>query len=236
MNTISKNDVEFFLQRALVNVPAEIVVKHRWLFETDRWNELVVSLLKQVISMDENRIRTIVGYLSNLDLIDIELLASLYNQNQGPDFSNPTVTRIKEFLEENNVVQAEINQSVIVLCELSYGFQTFFDSKVQLYLRHYGELILKELGSFFHFSNLSESEVVYAFTYWLQNVLNMPVSLVDAHMKVFCKDIGTEPDVLISAADDLDLNMALLDDVIQHYILSTKNKKKPKSKKVEEKN
>jgi hypothetical protein len=57
----------------------------------------------------------------------------------------------------------------------------------------------QDLGGIFHFTTLSPEEVTYAFTYWFQNVLNMPISLLDANIKAICHQYNFSPEELITA-------------------------------------
>jgi hypothetical protein len=78
--------------------------------------------------------------------------------------------------------------------------------------------MLRDLDRIFEFSALTEAEVRYAFTYWLQNVLNMPLSLIDENVRMFCAQHDLEPEQLFAAADELDVNLALVDDVVQLHL------------------
>ena len=78
--------------------------------------------------------------------------------------------------------------------------------------------MLRDLDLVFRFSTLGESEVKRAFTYWLQNVMNMPLSLMDEYVEVFSKDNHLKPEALFAAADELNINFALVDDLIQRHV------------------
>ena len=93
-----------------------------------------------------------------------------------------------------------------------------YQGKIQLYLRWYAELILNDLKRVFEFTALSETEARYALTLFLQNTTAMPISLRDRSIDAFCGKYKLTPEQLFSAADDLDINLALVDDVIQWYI------------------
>ena len=67
----------------------------------------------------------------------------------------------------------------------------------------------------FNFSGLNKKQANYAFTYWMQNVLNMPVSLSDEAVQNFSKTTGIEPAQLFAAADALDVNVAVIDDLVE---------------------
>jgi hypothetical protein len=93
-----------------------------------------------------------------------------------------------------------------------------YSGKVQYYLRYYGELMLRELEQEFRFSMLNEAEVKRAFTYWLQSVLNMPLLVADEHIDACCKENYLTPEKLFAAADKLNMNVALVGDLVQRHI------------------
>jgi len=127
--------------------------------------------------------------------------------------------RLREFLIDNGFKPNEAQNALITVCELAIGIQDSFGGKIQLYLRHYGELMLKELNQYFHFSTVSKDDAGLAWTYWLQNALYMPLSLFDDDVKKLCQEFNIEPRDLVAASDDIDLNLAFMDDVIGLYML-----------------
>src|SRR5262249_14956232 len=119
-------------------------------------------------------------------------------------------------LTEAGLSQDEARAGLKVLCETAIGIQDHFSGKVQLYLRSIGERLLNEIFHHFHFSDLKPEDVKYAFTLWLQNVAQLPLSLRDAHLITMCQAEGIVVDDLLTAADELDLNLAFVDDMVHH--------------------
>jgi hypothetical protein len=78
--------------------------------------------------------------------------------------------------------------------------------------------MVDELGTHFKFSKLTGSEVQNIFVLWMQNVLNMPIGLSTNAIQSYCKEMNIKYTDLLNAADRLDINVALLDDVIGEYI------------------
>ncbi len=118
------------------------------------------------------------------------------------------------FLQEHGFSQQESERLLTIVSEAASALSQQFDGKIQKYLRKYGELMLKEVPALFHFTTINSDQIGHAFTYWFQNVLNMPLSLVDSNIVAFCQDNGFEVANLIAAADRLDVNLALLDDLV----------------------
>jgi hypothetical protein len=64
---------------------------------------------------------------------------------------------------------------------------------------------------------MDQEQVRYAFTLWLQNVLNMPLSLQSRAVETFTNAIGLTSGQLFHAADEMDVNVALVDDLLHHF-------------------
>ena len=218
MSRNSPIDAEFLLRKALGSYGAALAINHPWVWEGERWQELVFALLAQVSDLPEDEVRVLAEQMQDLDLLDVLALAALRRGRPSADRKALLARRVVEILEEGGFSSEQAIRGLEAICEAALGFEEHFGGKVQDYLRRYGDLMLQELGRFFEFSALNDSETQTAFSYWLQNVLNMPISLLDADMRAFCEQHGLQPEELIAAADELDLNLALLDDLVQHVM------------------
>lgn len=213
---------QYLLRKTLTSMSSEFADFHPWLMESDRWNELVFAFLCRISDKPESEIRELTDIMSNLDLLDIQSLANLTREQIQADESS-IARHIQQLMEERGFSPEQAHQGLTTLCNLALGLQKHYDGKIQKYLRHYGELMLHDLDLMFNFSSLDRDDVKYAFTYWLQNALNMPISLVDRSFDDFCKQHNVEPDQFLMAADDLDVNLALVDDMIKLYMLNCKS-------------
>jgi hypothetical protein len=210
-----------YLLRKLVAGGEEIVSRHHpWLWEHNRWKELVFCILTQTVSGDQERLRVITDHLDILGLIQIESLAALVENGQVNFNNNRLADELLDFLMENGFEKTAAEKSVVSLAEVADGIHKNFDGKVQHYLRTYGELLLKDLPKKFKFSQLDSSQARQVFIFWMQNVLTLPLSLEDETMKIFAGRYGVEPADLIKEADEMGLNLSLLDDLIQASHLS----------------
>lgn len=218
MNATKNEEAQYLLRKLLTEEGPGLALNHPWLWEADRWKELVFALLTRVVSLPEDRARELTGNLNDLDLLDVAALANIGQDPKAPDLSNPHARHIIEELQEYGFSPEEARRALATICEAAVGLHKNFGGKVQAYLRSYGELMLREINRTFQFSALKDADVAFAFTYWLQNVLNMPLSLLDSNVLAFCEQHQLTPGQLIEAADDLDLNLAFLDDLVQRYL------------------
>ncbi len=215
--TKNNNDKAQYLLRKLLLFGEEATFLHRWIWEADRWKELVFALLTRVTMLPQDAVRAVTDQLHYMKLLKISTLVNLYKAHGAPDLTDSNARHILELLQEGGFKQAEAERGLTAICEAALGLHDYHASKVQNYLRSYGERMLQELGNTFRFSNLNEAEVNYAFRLWLQNVLNMPLQLQDEQMQKFCKQYELTQLDLLAAADEEDLNIALLDDLVHSY-------------------
>lgn len=211
-------EAKYILRKTLTTEGADLVLNHLWIWEVERWKELVFSLLTKVVKISEKEVRDLVNNLEELELLDITALSALFREHTRPDLEAPNARRILGLFQEKGLSEADAQRGLTVICEAALGLKAHYSSKVQHYLRHYGELMLHDIEKTFRFSVLDETEVKQAFTYWLQNVLNMPLSLTDENVEEFCKENNLTIEELFAAADELDMDFALVDDIAQRHL------------------
>lgn len=206
MNDAHVSEAKYLLRKLLNEYGPALSATHAWVWESDRWRELVFALLTQTSRLEETRLREIAEELDALELLEIRALAENGRLQRR---------RIVAVLAERGFTAEESSQAVSAIAEAARAFHQRFNGKVQHYLRRYGEQMLSEAAELFRSSGLDEERLKLALTYWLQNVLNMPLSLLDEPVRRFCAQNGLPPEALIAAADGLDLNLALVDDLVQ---------------------
>ena len=86
--------------------------------------------------------------------------------------------------------------------------------------------MIDELSENFSFTKIDKSDVEHAFTYWIQNVLNMPLNLETRSTDTFCERFKMTTKELVREADRLDVNLALLDDMILNWLVEEKEQEK----------
>lgn len=201
------------LRRVLATEGDDLALGQPWLWEFDRWKELVFALLARISPLPEVGLRLLVDRLADLDLLAVEALA------EDGD-TEPAAGRVVDLMVEAGMSAEAADRAQTTVVEAARGLREAWGGKVQKYLRHYAEAMLRELPESFTFTALAPDEVQSAFTYWLQNAVNLPLSLVDDSVLAFCDHYGFTPADLIEAADRIDLNLAVADDIAQVHVLA----------------
>jgi hypothetical protein len=191
-----------------------------WSWEMSRWYELVFCILVRLgePEVDASTAWALTSTLVDLDLLDVETVAEATDEGQQPDFSDPELDLLLRLVERFGFSADKARAAVTAIFEAALSLNERHDGKVQYYLRAYGEHMLAELRNHFQFSGLSEDDIQYIFAHWLQNVLNMPVVLAHPAMDQICDEFDLEAQDIVDVADDLDLNVALLDDILAEAV------------------
>ena len=77
------------------------------------------------------------------------------------------------------------------------------------------EAALEELADALGGAGVPADTLRFALTHWLQNATNAPLSLGHESVEAFCRKHELSAEQVRAAADDLDLNLALLDDLLE---------------------
>jgi hypothetical protein len=217
----NEKELEYRLRKLYIT-HIDSIGYHRWPIESQRWHELLFSLLFRVNSNQGDKIRDIIENLSTLELLDVNLLASIPEVNSGIDVNSTHAKRIAEILKEYEFTDRGIKNSILVMHEAAKSLKEHYDGKIQKYFRRYGQQMISEITQNFSFSNLNRKDLEFVFTFWLQNVLNMPISLNEPHISKFSKEFGIGVKEFIDVVDKTDLNIALADDLIRNWYFSKK--------------
>lgn len=223
MKKSNVSEVEFQLKK-LLSLYSDLFDYHQWPSEHERWVELVFALTVRVSDKVQSEIRTAIGVLDDSELLGIEELSTIPKTVDGVDLNYPHARRIAEILEESGFTIEESRNSILAMKEAAESLIKHNDGKIQKYLRKYGQRMVDELTDHFSFSKLSKADIKLAFTYWLQNVLNMPITLKTKVIDHFCKQIKCTEEDIIKEADTLNINVALVDDLILQYITDQEEK------------
>lgn len=188
----------------------EFLERYEWVWETDRWREMVFCLLA-ALDMDRMETARIAALVfGNLGLLDVDAVAG----NGSIDLERPPLRLMRDILIRLGYTAETSDVALTTIVEAAQGLQAHHESKVQKYLRVYGERMLAELGQTFAFSALSPDQTHYAFTLWLQNVLNMPIALYTKELDVIAGERGLSSQAVVDTADGIDFNLAVLDDLM----------------------
>ncbi len=182
---------------------------YAWMYETDRWAELIFCLLNQYNQRNTDSTRMAVSTLQYLGLLESEKLAVL----EIP--CNEDVVIVTYVLRKHGFSEEDIQRAVKLLAQVAKMIQKDYEGKIQRYLRHHGQVIRDELVNAFSGESLTTEQLRYAISHWLQNVLSLPVSLEHQAVIEFCNRNGVTLEDLMWASDELNLNTALVDDLLE---------------------
>ena len=163
--------------------------------------------------LDAATARNTISALGELGYLDLQELAALVPKCRSSRCREPLYEVLIQILKRQGLTAAQSRTGIITIAEAAHNIRQKHAGKLQLYLRRYGERMLAEIDEHFPFSRLSGAQRNKAFTHWLQNVLNMPISLAEPGLKAICEDFGVSFDELIAVADEVGLNLAMLDDM-----------------------
>lgn len=224
-------EIEFQL-RKLITKYSDFFAYHQWPSEHERWVELIFALVTRISKKPESEIRDIIEELDDLGLLDIEELSNIPKVGSDIDFNSPFAKRVIESLSESRYTEEgstisgftkeESIRCLLLMYETAKSLMEHHDGKIQKYLRKYGQQMVNEFADNFSFSGMDEKDLKNAVTYWLQNVLNMPVNLKIESINTFCNTLGISDEELIKEADNLNINVALLDDMIEQHMQDTR--------------
>lgn len=215
MTTASQPDPEalYQLRKAMAIEGPELLQGHPWVWEAERWKELVFALLTRIITVSEQEARELTERFFDLGLLGVHTLAAIHDP-----LVDPVARRMRELMTELDVSEEQADVAVMTVIEAAHGLEEHHQGKVQRYLRLYGELMIREIDQNFHFTRMNSMAITEAFVYWLQNVLNMPLPLNDDGVRAFCARYDLTPSELYDAADQTGLNLGLVDDLAQLHI------------------
>ena len=191
---------EFLLQRIERN-PG--LLEQPWADEGIRWAELVFCFLDQGRREEPAVTRHAVGVLTMLNLVSPAKLAQL-SASQSVVF--------RHVLSEAGWTTEEADKAIDALAACARSF--IKEGGAPRVLREESwamrERICAKLGTAGDIPGLST-----AIGHWLQNTCSLPVPVDRDDWERFAVGLGYSCDELIAAAEEIDLNIALIDDLIR---------------------
>jgi len=212
MSAEASDEAQFVLRSLLAQAEPDWRSHHVWFWEAQRWTELLVALLVRVASVPELEARALAGRMGLLELLDVAVLTERARNPRGPR-ARQHDARSRALFAESGIDPERGSQILDAFAEVALAVHERFGERIQRYLRRYGEEMLRELKRDFYINAISDAETADAFTYWLQNVVAMPLSLKSDDLMNLANAHGLEVDDLVSAADRMNLNVGLLDDL-----------------------
>jgi hypothetical protein len=181
-----------------------LIEGHQWFDERDRWVELVLALVARCTAISEHEVRLACMELTQKGLLDRPAAM------RAPDNREA----IQQVLKSHGLSPGEATKALIALTEVSENIDVEFNGKLQLYLRQSFDAVAEQMLTVFPVSVLSNENLRHAYRFWLQNVASAPLSLTHPNARTFCESRQVAWDEMIEAADDADINLALLDDIV----------------------
>ncbi len=184
---------------------------HQWPLESERWAELVLALLAQTVSWHDLDLRDVVDGMACAGLLEPTDLAAPADEK---GFSKG-IERVAAYLRETGVAEHEATRAARIVGAAASTLVLKYSGKVQRCLREHGKQVLDELAEVFEFGEMLPSGPKRtALILWLQNTLNLPLGLRTPAVEDYCRSRGFAYEELAEAADRIDLNLAVVDDLI----------------------
>lgn len=194
---------------------ASKISKTLWPWETARWYELVFCILTTIGEphVMAATVRGLTNTMSKLGLLELDALAGLTPSED--EKANSLLITIDTLLQQVGFTPEKSRSAVTAICEAASSIQKKYGGKVQNYFQKYGTYMLDQITEDFGFSDFDDAPQALAI--WLQNTLNMPVPASNPLADQACESLGVSYDALVKAANQQDINVALLDDALRAY-------------------
>lgn len=176
-----------------------------WADEGERWSELIFCLLITVREIGAADTRQAIAVMSSLDLIAPHRLASMEATERAI---------FERALSTAGWTEAEIAAGTELVVHAASVVARIFGIP-QLMLRRAAESMRDILVEDLSDGAPAGTDIRTAVGHWLQNTCNLPISVRDKEIDRFARVHGLTAGELTAAADELDLNLAVLDDVIR---------------------
>jgi hypothetical protein len=189
---------------------AELPESINWEDEADRWHELVLYILDETTDLPLPELRRIVTAFATLGFLQPEAFSS----DGGAE-------EIAELLQKNGVKSEDARRSSNAIRTTAQNIKKH--KTLQAFVRDEGEKIVKKVAESILPSDLDATLARRIAVSWGQSALELPVLLSDEHVQRFCKAMKCTETQLVETADDLNVSVAILDELIQLSEANDKN-------------
>jgi hypothetical protein len=198
------------------------LVSSPWIFESDRFSELAFCIISQYTRSNLEDARIAADKLAEVGLLSATILSSM---GESANAKQPIVHILKRygFSAKEALVAADS------LIALARAIEKEYNGKIQHAARKHAESLREELVTKLKDGISDEPKLRHAISLWLQNAFSLPISLERKSVTDFCNQNSIRIQDLGKAADSLDLNLAIVDDIIE--IEQARPKLKGKKKK-----
>lgn len=198
-----------------------------WEDERDRFNELCFCILARTTPIDELALREILTGLSELNVLDVEALA----ESEGGSNSKSEKTLdsiITNVFIQNGLDDKEAEKCTATIRQISRIVKQNYGGNIQRLIRKFGNEMLEEMQKVFAIQNMTKEDLKVSLVLWMQNTMEMPIPVSNDAVRDFCKSNNIGLKELESALDTLDINAAVIDDLIQAASSSKQRKRSGK--------
>ncbi len=195
----------------LLDANATAVAALAWTSEQDRWAELVVCIVGSCVGWDEAR--SIVADFETVGLLRPSRLAVV----SGADSEATSVARF--VLREHGVSRFDIERLLRALARVGHVVHESFGGRVQKFIRARALEVATELEDRLRV-DADQPELRVAIRLWFQNAFNLPVPVDHPALDRFLAEHDATLDDLVAAADRMDINLAVVDDLMRADLAS----------------
>lgn len=212
MGKTNENDIVAYLDQ-LYSAQRDQLGDFPWEDEADRWHELIICIWIGALNIDAGQARD-----GMRRLVDVGLGSALHLSQLDPSsrYVYKSALMMSGMTEElaSAAIQIAEHTGKEVARDCSAG--------IHILLRQAGEHLVTKMAAFLEGGGLTPIKARKASILWLQNVANIPLLLVeDEHIANLCKHFEISPAELVDICDQLQLNVAVLDDLLKAQHLTT---------------
>lgn len=201
----------------------ELPSAYKWEDESDRWYELIYCIFLRRSQMAPARLRMMIDAMNTLDLLSVESLTKLPTRGGALNWDDGRCSLLLDILVARGMARQEAMSCLQTVAEAANGLASKYKGKLQKLIRSQLEPIVRTLDETFRFSQLNERDEVNMLVHWLQNAFEFPLALSNPYVEQFCRENNVSTEALEDAADQLDINLSVVDDLLEIYMVN-KNK------------
>jgi hypothetical protein len=198
-------------------------VTYQWEDELDRWHELLYHVANAHLGGEAMNCRGLINALAATSLITPDGLAQVMS-NGSVDTNTPRYVAIHEVIKAAGVDDSKSALIIASFCNVATATRAKYGTIQQL-LRRCGQAALNEMVQEIQLAELTTQKKTNAFAEWLQVTTELPIAVEDEGFRGYCDEMGYSVAEVVSAADQLHINLGVVDDLL--YLYMTDRERKP---------
>ena len=209
-SAVEAPEIETLLRELLT--ARDLLTLSRWPFETSRWYELAGSVLRVIGG--SGPAETALETLTRLGLLDIDDLVTVVEDDADAAAS---ADLMKAVLTRLGFQPESAQRAVATIVEAANFLQDHYGGRVQVLLRRQGQVVLDNLMAELPLLSVDEESRRAILTHWLQRTLDLPIPVSSRGVRLAASAHHADIAELVDAADRLDINVAILDELLARY-------------------